>query len=128
MTTFRKRWPSLVGAALVALALTARLTSIAHGEGSEAGRDLPPDCRVNVSVNTGREFPSSAIETIVRHGGTVLVTPVGDDDNPALTVQLTVTGWTFYEDGPWGDLRDYEVECGLVSPMPSTVNLPLVVN
>lgn len=128
MSTFRKRWPSIVGAIVLTAALSARLTSIAHGEGSEAGRVLPPDCRVNVAVNTGREFPSSAIETIVRHGGTVLVTPVGDDDNPASTVQLTVTGWTFYEDGPWGDLRDYEVECGLASPSPSNVNLPLIAN
>jgi hypothetical protein len=127
MITFHKRWPSIVGAIVLTAALSIRLTSIAHGEG-ETGRVLPPDCRVNAAINTGREFPSSAIETIARHGGAVLVTPVGDDDNPALTVQLTVTGWTFYEDGPWGDLRDYEVECGLVSPMPSTVNLPLIVN
>ena len=91
------------------------------------GHPLPNGCIVNAAVNTGHGWPHEAIESIVGHGGTVTIDGVGLDDNPALTVQITVKGWTLYEDSSlWIDLRDYETDGTCLETTINTVYLPFI--
>lgn len=114
--------------AIVALLIVSILVQAAHAAPTDAdGYPLPVGCRANVAVNTGHGWPHAAIESIVGHGGTVTIDGVGPDDNPALAIQITVNGWTLYEDsGLWIDLRDYEIDGTCLETTTNTVYLPFV--
>jgi hypothetical protein len=116
----------IVGAGLLA----ALATSITHASpNTPIGYALPDGCHANVSINTGRGFPSGAIETILDNHGSVRIDGVGPDEDPSFTVQLTITRWTLYEDSElWGDLRDYEVEGTCLPASPTTIYVPIVNN
>ena len=112
--------------AIVVLLIASIIAQAAHAAPTD-GYPLPAGCRANVAVNTGHGWPHAAIESIIGHGGTVTIDGVGPDDNPTLTVQITITGWTLYEDSSlWVDLRDYEVEGTCNSVTVNTVYLPFV--
>ncbi len=115
---------------IAALAAVIGIVGVAHGGPSDPiiGYPLPIGCQANVAINTAYGMPGAAIRKILDNNGHVMIDGVGPDDNRSLTIQMTITGWTLYEDSElWGDLRDYEVE-GTCLPQPTnhTTFMPII--